>query len=420
MKWRYLVILSRDAHVVRWVGARIGAVGWKFIAAKDIGQAAACVRQTEVDGILLPGDDPDAAGAARTCADLYDRIPSIPIIAFTEHPVVDAALCLRIAGAHAVLDRGSLHARNLELALASTPGNALEHTVGFPPAAILRRLDRVLAARTLPGPLIALMGAGSSALPRPAELASILGEDPVLAERARTFACHVLDLPATPDEAPLEDLLARIPLPRLREVAVSYLLFDALAPHSLAANLFGLPLHAAGCAAAARILAGLTEGADPDLAFDAGLLHDVGISLLARAAPGAYERVIALARQGRTDLSSAEHRILGEMSHAEVSARATAAWGLPAAFAEAARSTHAVACPPSTAFGRLLLAAHAVAEALDLSLRIRETPASRTAADLLGVEEAVIARATAGLGEQAAEAAAILSRPRRAESLMRM
>jgi len=419
MKWRYLVVVSQDAYVVRWVGARIGAMGWKYIAAKDEDQAMACLGQTEVDGILLTDEGLDTAEVVGICAAFHDRIPCVPIIVLTEHPVADDALCLRIAGAHAVLDRGSFQARTLESALLGSPGGADpdEGTCGFSLEWVRSRLERATAGRTPPASLIEIVRASDADAEGigPAEIRSVLEEDRAFSERALGMIRHVLDPLAPPDDATIDDLLPLIPPDRIREILIPCLLFDYVSPWSLATDLLGLALHAMGCALAAKVLAPFARGADPHRAFGASLLHDVGISLLVRAIPGAYERVIAVARQDDLDLGAAERRILGTMSHDEAAVRAFEVWGFPAEFEQAARAAHTPNGSPATELGRLHKAAHAIAEGLHLTLRIREASSASTVAEILGVGEAALAGATAGLREEAIRSASLFARVLRSD-----
>src|SRR5207244_98934 len=78
-----------------------------------------------------------------------------------------------------------------------------------------------------------------------------------------------------------------------------------------------------------------------DMAFTAGLLHDVGKLLLAANLPEAYCQVLKEA-QGRIDsVSEPETKLLGA-SHAELGASVLGSWGLPVSILEAIAWHH---CP---------------------------------------------------------------------------
>jgi putative nucleotidyltransferase with HDIG domain len=95
--------------------------------------------------------------------------------------------------------------------------------------------------------------------------------------------------------------------------------------------------HSVDCAAAARALARLDRKVDPEVAFVAGLLHDIGLLVMARAAPVEMADVMALAPD---DPLASERRHLG-VNHAQVGQRLLEMWNLPPVLAEAVRLHHA-------------------------------------------------------------------------------
>lgn len=95
--------------------------------------------------------------------------------------------------------------------------------------------------------------------------------------------------------------------------------------------------HSVDCAAAARALARLDRKVDPEVAFVAGLMHDIGLLVMARAAPLEMSEVLAV---NPDDPLAAERRRLG-VNHAQVGQRLLEMWNLPPALAEAVRLHHA-------------------------------------------------------------------------------
>lgn len=83
--------------------------------------------------------------------------------------------------------------------------------------------------------------------------------------------------------------------------------------------------------------------------FTAGLLHDVGVLVLASRFPEEYARVLDTSRQGGTDLETAEFHVLGS-THGEVGAYLLGLWGLPPAVVEAAAWHHEIRHQESAAF----------------------------------------------------------------------
>lgn len=137
--------------------------------------------------------------------------------------------------------------------------------------------------------------------------------------------------------------------------AVSYLGIDLLKALVLAHGLFGqvgafriptfsiqhLWAHSLAVASGAQRIAE-TEGCGADRSaafFTAGLLHDVGILILASRFPDDYVKVLDTTRRGGGDLESAEHHVFGA-THGEVGAYLLGLWGLPAETIFAAAHHH--------------------------------------------------------------------------------
>ncbi len=88
-----------------------------------------------------------------------------------------------------------------------------------------------------------------------------------------------------------------------------------------------------------RAIAEEQGGVGPDDAFAAGVLHDIGIILLASRIPERYAPVLAASLAGEP-LHELERRVLS-VSHAEVGDYLLTLWGLPAPVAQAVGRHHA-------------------------------------------------------------------------------
>jgi len=115
--------------------------------------------------------------------------------------------------------------------------------------------------------------------------------------------------------------------------------------------------HALAAASAARRLARLRRelGVDPEDAFVAGLLHDLGKVALDAVFPKSYERIAAQANASRGDIADSERAMLGA-DHTVVGRRLAERWRLPREFQEAIWLHHlaADALPPSVLKPRLI------------------------------------------------------------------
>lgn len=96
--------------------------------------------------------------------------------------------------------------------------------------------------------------------------------------------------------------------------------------------------HSLYCALGARNLA-KHAGVDPEWAFTAGLLHDVGKLVIYSSEPELFEAVRKLSSERSIDQCQAERELLG-VDHAEIGARLLARWHLPTTIEQAAAFHH--------------------------------------------------------------------------------
>jgi putative nucleotidyltransferase with HDIG domain len=114
--------------------------------------------------------------------------------------------------------------------------------------------------------------------------------------------------------------------------------------------------HALAVALGARLIAASVNEADPEEAFVAGLLHDVGKSLFDRQHPRRFAQAVGLQRE-RPDISplEIERRVMG-VTHTEAGAVVAMFWRLPPALAEAILYHHHPEL--SSAYPRLCAVVH--------------------------------------------------------------
>lgn len=151
--------------------------------------------------------------------------------------------------------------------------------------------------------------------------------------------------------------------------AVSYLGIDLLKALVLAHGLFGqvgsfripsftiqhLWQHSLTVGAAARRIAEAEEAGRERVneAFTAGLLHDVGILVLASRFPEDYARTIELNHRSGGDLETTEYHVFGA-THGEVGAYLLALWGIPEPIVQAAAHHHTISRQAARGFSAAL------------------------------------------------------------------
>jgi len=95
--------------------------------------------------------------------------------------------------------------------------------------------------------------------------------------------------------------------------------------------------HSLACAALAQGLAKLTGSVEPEKAFVAGLLHDIGLLVQDQALPDVLQGVITAAPD---DPLAAERQVMG-LNHTQVGLKLLDRWLLPPSLCEAVRFHHA-------------------------------------------------------------------------------
>ena len=111
--------------------------------------------------------------------------------------------------------------------------------------------------------------------------------------------------------------------------------------------------HALCTAIATEVLAEVTERVDPQIAYTAGLVHEIGKLALAHACGAFFPLIRACQQERRMTWEQAEKDVLG-YEHAEVGARLLRAWRFPELMVAAAEFQHRPVEAPASALPLLV------------------------------------------------------------------
>ena len=113
----------------------------------------------------------------------------------------------------------------------------------------------------------------------------------------------------------------------VRSIVLSFSLLEIRGDRSSAFDYRLFWERSLAAAVSARLIMTMIDGEDPDAAFVAGLLLNIGEMILARACPTAYEQALDHIAQGR-ERRLAERESLG-FDHAEIGHEVASRWGFP-------------------------------------------------------------------------------------------
>jgi putative nucleotidyltransferase with HDIG domain len=185
-------------------------------------------------------------------------------------------------------------------------------------------------------------------------IAALLGTDQALTAAVLRHANSGLAMPKR-RIANLREALARIGQRALNEVLVractAPLLDRGLPPYALPRRVAWR--HAATASVASRDLARMLMAPGAEEASVAGLLHDVGKTVLTSVVPEVAAEAVAIARGRHIPVWQAEAQVLG-FHHGHVGAALLRSWGLPERLAEAVAWHH----EPGDTPNRLAMVVH--------------------------------------------------------------
>lgn len=204
-------------------------------------------------------------------------------------------------------------------------------------------LERVLACTTLPSlPAVALDVLELSRNPeaRLAEIAATVQNDQALTGKIlKTVNSSFYGL-ARPCPS-IDRALAYLGLSTVKSLVLGFSLVDCFRQSEIGGfNLISFWRRAVYSAAGARLLAAEADWLDPEEAFIAALLQDVGVLAMHIALGADYDAVIARAEEHHERQATIEMEVLG-FTHMTVGAELATRWRLPAEVVSAIRHHHA-------------------------------------------------------------------------------
>lgn len=166
--------------------------------------------------------------------------------------------------------------------------------------------------------------------------------------------------------------------------------------------------HSAGVGCVAKLLA-KPAAVNPDAAFVAGMLHDVGQLALAATAPNECGMAEDYRIEHDCHIADAERAVMG-MDHAEIGAHLAKIWHLPAEICEAIEFHHHIwdSASPSR-MADLIHVAEVLSHALDLGASgQRVTPLSEAAMLRLGISLEQVAQVLGKIEDEYSDFAKLL------------
>ncbi|MBD3420473.1 MAG: HDOD domain-containing protein [Chitinivibrionales bacterium] len=209
-------------------------------------------------------------------------------------------------------------------------------------------LEKVLAAAVdmkplspCTGKLAGLVASESASLD---DMAEVIRYDQMLTASVLKYANSVFSASKRPITS-IRDALVRTGSAKVLELLLAHHVRETMSTHVAVYGYAEKELwrHSVAAALAVQLLGGLQPGSVDGIAFSAALLHDIGKTLIGRAAPAELMQSVWLLCTNEVDplpWEQAERRVFG-FTHADVGSQLAQSWHLPDAIVEAIRHHHA-------------------------------------------------------------------------------
>ena len=350
-----ILLVAGDGELLqgaRWAFWR-GHRNWEVLLAHSGEEALQRLSRDRVDIVISDLALPDMEGA-----DLLHQVreiePGAVRIALSDHP--NAEKLEKAEG-----DFHRLFFKPVEPAFLMGAVESLDSTDDAVSVRAVRTfvggLVRIPSLPSLYTELVALLKREDAGM---GEVARIIRRDMGVASQVLKLANSVHAAPSRP-VVELGQAVAMLGIDSLRALVLFRgLVAGCASPRPQGLDLEQLWLHSFQVAIGTRNLAVLDgEMRMADLAFSVGLLHDIGLVVLATEPSGRYGAVIEKAQSSRIPLAVLEQETFG-VDHTQVGAHLLSLWGMPPEFCKPVREHHA---PPLGGEGFPLSAALHLADA---------------------------------------------------------
>jgi HD-like signal output (HDOD) protein len=135
----------------------------------------------------------------------------------------------------------------------------------------------------------------------------------------------------------LEQAIVILGFKTIRSIAMSIAVLNLFQQQDANFNMKSFWTYSAVMAEISRLLAGKANLPDPEMAFIAGLLKDLGMLIFVQYAPEETKKIVAVARAFRYDVQRAAHKVMAT-DHAEIGAWLCEQWELPKALSNSIRN----------------------------------------------------------------------------------
>lgn len=137
----------------------------------------------------------------------------------------------------------------------------------------------------------------------------------------------------------IRQAIALLGFSTLKNTLLSVSLIELFRPGSKALDVEGLWVHSFAAATASKLVSTRIRYSEPEKAFAAGLMHDLGKLIIARNLPAKNREIAQIVHETGICVADAERAVLG-VDHADVGAWLLNRWNLPPEITEAVGLHH--------------------------------------------------------------------------------